>query len=387
MLVTARGDDRALLAATFVVMTMTTALFPLLAPLQHAHHLPTAGLGIIAAGPYLTGFVVQLGTGRLADRGHGRALMTVGLVLASVSSFGMAIGTALWHFVVARALAGVALGAFLPTSRAAMATLDPARVAHQLGRLSRAELCGVMVGPVAAAVLENAFGLDAAFVLLGLGGLVLALLAGPALPGGSADPDAGAAGSVFRLLRSDAVLAAVLLVVAIELPVGMFDSMWSRYLTDRGASELFIGLSVVPFCLPFVLLTGVGGRIADRVGAARAAAVATLLVAPIIATYAIPHRPAWIVAVAVIEACFQAVAVPAARAAMAVACPPDRVAAGQGLAGAFGLTATGLAALVCPPVYAAGGAYAMCGLVAVLLVVVVAASIAVGGRGAVATAA
>jgi predicted MFS family arabinose efflux permease len=179
----------------------------------------------------------------------------------------------------------------------------------------------------------------------------------------------------------------VLLVVAIELPVGMFDSMWSRYLTDRGASELFIGLSVVPFCLPFVLLTGVGGRIADRVGAARAAAVATLLVAPIIAAYAIPHRPAWIVAVAVIEACFQAVAVPAARAAMAVACPPDRVAAGQGLAGAFGLTATGLAALVCPPVYAAGGAYAMCGLVAVLLVVVVAASIAVGGRGAVATAA
>jgi hypothetical protein len=71
---------------------------------------------------------------------------------------------------------------------------------------------------------------------------------------------------------------------------------------------------------------------------------------------------------------------------MAVACPPDRVAAGQGIAGAFGLTATGFAALVCPPVYAVGGAYAMCGLIALLLVVIVAASIAVGRSRAVANA-
>jgi MFS family permease len=380
MIATARRGDRALFSAAFVVMAATSAVFPLLAPLQRAHHLATAGLGLIAAGPYLAGFAVQVVIGRFADRGHGRALMTCGLLLASASSFGMAISTTLAQFVIARALSGVALGAFLPTARASAADVDPREIGRQLGRLSRAELCGVIAGPVGAAALATVAGLEGTFVAFGAVGLVVAVLARPHLAQRAAMPRTPAVPAVLRLLERPAVASAVLLVVAIEFPVGMFDSMWSRYLTDQGASSLFVGLSVIPFGLPFVLLAASGGRLADRVGPARAAAVASLAVAPVIAAYAIPDSPSIIAALAVVEATFQAVAIPAARAAMAAACPHDRIAAGQGLAGAVGLSATGVAALVCPPIYAAGGAVAMCGTVAVALALTVVAAMMVGAR-------
>jgi predicted MFS family arabinose efflux permease len=383
MTLTARRGDRALFAAAFVVMAGTSSLFPLLAPLQHAHHLSTAGLGLIAAGPYLFGFALQLATGRLTDRGHGYALLIAGLALTAVSSFGMALGTSLWEFVAARALAGAALAAFLPTARASAAVLDPRRAGHNMGRLSRAELCGLMAGPVGGAALAGAVGLSATFAIFGLTSVVAAVVAAPGLPRPrpleprtAGDARVGA----VSLLRDTRVASAVLLVVAIEVPVGMFDSMWSRYLTDRGASSLFVGVSAVAFGLPFVVLTAAGGRLADRIGPARAATLASLAVVPIIAAYAIPGPPSMLVVFTVVEACFQAVAVPAARVAMAEACPPDRVAAGQGLGGAIGLAATGATALLCPPVYAAGGAAAMCVSVALVLAVIVAAAVALGAR-------
>ncbi|MDQ1519790.1 MAG: hypothetical protein QOI55_863, partial [Actinomycetota bacterium] len=170
---------------------------------------------------------------------------------------------------------------------------------------------------------------------------------------------------------------AVLLVVAIEYPVGMFEAVWARYLLDRGASDLFVGLSVATFGVPFIVLATRGGALADRLGPARASAGASLVVAPVIASYGFAHRPGVIAALAAVEACLQAVAIPAARAAIVVASPPDRVIAGQAVAGAAGLFATATAALVAPVVYDASGPRVMCGSVAAVVVVSVLMSLAV----------
>jgi MFS family permease len=367
------GGDRALLLGAFVIMSSTTILFPLVAELQDAHHFPTASLGLIAAGPFFAGFAVQALFAGYADRGRARLLMTSGLLLAAVSLFGMAASTTLLQFVIARAAAGLAIGCFFPAARALAARGAGSETAHRLGRLSSAELTGTIVGPISGAAVAAAFGLVTTFVVFGIATLVLTAVLAPrfrelrhehARALASDDSRVTAAVTPDRpaldMLRAPAVAAALLLVVAIEFPIGMFESMFARYLADRGASALFIGANAAVFGAPFVLLASRGGHLADRVGAFRAASTASLMVAPIIAAYGIPHRPGVIAALTVVEACVQAVAIPASRAAMVYATPPDQIAAGQGLAGAAGLLATGCTALASPILYDIGGPILMC---------------------------
>ncbi len=77
-----------------------------------------------------------------------------------------------------------------------------------------------------------------------------------------------------------------------------------------------------------------------------------------------------IVAVLLVEAVVQAVAVPATQSAMARACPPGRIAAGQGLAGAMQQLGAALVALVAAPVYGAAGSAVVFGGAAVLLLAI-----------------
>ena len=52
------------------------------------------------------------------------------------------------------------------------------------------------------------------------------------------------------LLKHRRVLVATLLALALFLPVGVFDSLWDRYLTDLGGSNLLVGLTFALFALP-----------------------------------------------------------------------------------------------------------------------------------------
>jgi len=132
--------------------------------------------------------------------------------------------------------------------------------------------------------------------------------------------------------------------------------MWSKYLHDLGASATFVGLSLTLYGVPLVLLSGRGGRLVDRLGPMTAGKRAITCAIPVIVAYGVLDSY-WIVALtAIVEAVIQAVASPSAQAAMAKACPPDRIGAGQGLAGAFGLSGGGLLASVAPAVYDRYGA-------------------------------
>jgi predicted MFS family arabinose efflux permease len=165
------------------------------------------------------------------------------------------------------------------------------------------------------------------------------------------------------------VVVAALLALAIFLPVGAYDALWGRYLEDRGASSLFVGASLAMYGVPFLLLAARGGRVADRVGPVRAVLRCVLLVAPFTAMYGQLHHPGAIATLALVEAGVQAVAIPAAQAAMARACPPDRIAAGQGLAGAVQAAGAAGMALLAAPLYEAFGPGVVFGLAGLLVAV------------------
>jgi predicted MFS family arabinose efflux permease len=155
----------------------------------------------------------------------------------------------------------------------------------------------------------------------------------------------------LTLFRFPGVRIAALTTMSLFLPIGVYDALWDRYLTDRGATNFAIGLSFLLYGLPFILLSRYGGKLADKWGALRVALYAIFIVAPITGSYGLFTTPVAIIIVSMVEGIFQAISVPASQATMAAVAPPGRAAAAQGLSGASNLVAASLMAFTSPLLY------------------------------------
>lgn len=344
---------RIILPAQFALSLGYGVLFALLAEMQDAHGFPTAGLGLISGATFLTSLVAQLGLARFADRGYTRALLYGGLVTAAISLVWLGSATRLWEFVAARAVEGFAIGCFVPAARAWLVGVDAERMGRNLGVLAAFDVAGVALGPLLGAVVASRYGLRAPFFLLAAFVLVALVFVAAGRPdvGPRTDTHHETHGAIRTLLRIRPVLAAVLLTVALEFPIGVYDSLWSRLLTDLGASATFIGVGLMLFGAPTMLLSPLGGRMSDRFGPHRTAAWSFVLIVPSTLAYGLLGRPGLITMMAVVEAVGTAFAFPATQAAMAHDSPPHLIATGQGLALAAGIGAAGAAAFVAPLVY------------------------------------
>src|SRR3954447_22276814 len=76
------GRVRGLYVVAAVVMAGTSAVFVLLAELEHRYDLSTGSLGLIAGSAFAAALATQLGLARYADRGYGLVLLRAGVALA-----------------------------------------------------------------------------------------------------------------------------------------------------------------------------------------------------------------------------------------------------------------------------------------------------------------
>ncbi len=355
-------------------------IFPLLARFQDTYGFSTAGLGLISGASFVAALVSGLLLANLADRGHARRLLVGGLLGTAVSVVWFSFGTELWQFVSARGLQGLAAGVFIPAARKVVAAGDPLVAGKRLGLLTSAELAGFMLGPVLGATLSGV-SLQFPFEVLGVTAVVLAVvLARVRLPHLVTSSGTNRWFESFTLLRRPRVAGAALLSLALFLPVGLYDAMWARYLTDRGASTFLIGLGLSLYAVPVILFAPWGGRLADRHGPVRVAVLALCAVIPMTVGYGLLTVPVLITALAVAEGVPQAVANPAVQAAMLDACEPDEAAAGQGLAYAVNQIGAGGAALAAPLVYAATSAETLFVGVGVVMALILAGGTALSRR-------
>lgn len=150
---------------------------------------------------------------------------------------------------------------------------------ERLGRLGGVELAGFVTGPVIGGVLDRSAGHP-----LAVRRLQHRRAARGGGPPGRRLPEPTRTTSserlAFDLLRIPRTRVGLLLSIGLYLPVGVYDALWDRYLTDRGASNTMIGLSFLMYGIPFALLSAAGGRAADRIGATRAALIGILCAAP-----------------------------------------------------------------------------------------------------------
>jgi MFS family permease len=328
-----RRTERVLLGAVFTMEAGGSVIFALMGNLQDEFGFNDGGLGLIAAAGFLASFVMQIVVAPYADRGHAKRLLIIATVLALVGNALFAAGSSLIVFIVARLVAGAGSGLFLPPARALIASLDEKGVSERLGAMGGVALAGFVTGPVIGGFLVGPLGLRWPFIIFSISALIsLMIVSTQRLP--LLIPSTHPQRLAFGLLRQRQVLVPILFLISLALPVGMYDALWDRYLTDLGASDIVVGLSLAAYALPFVLLSRFGGRLADRSGKIKIAFIAVLFVAPLTALYGWFATPLMPIVLGIIESVAQSAGSPAGQGMLAEGAPEGRASAAQGLAGA-----------------------------------------------------
>jgi MFS family permease len=181
----------------------------------------------------------------------------------------------------------------------------------------------------------------------------------------------------FDLLRSWRVVGILLLYGAVMVPTGAYDGIWPRFMADIGAGEALTALSYTLFAVPYALVAGWAGRLADRRGGVSAFVRGAVVLVPIVALYGVIGNPWVATGVGFVESSGQALAFIGAAAAMAQAVPAARAGASQGLMRAVGLLTATIAAALSGIAYEAGGPLALFGGTAIVVVLIIVAGLLV----------
>ncbi|MEM8705342.1 MAG: MFS transporter [Actinomycetota bacterium] len=356
----------------FVQAASVGMVFALLHEVQDENNLSTASIGLISGVGLFSAVFGQVGLAPLADRGKGRELMVGAMIVGAIGAFGFALGEDVWQLVLARAISGAALGAFDPAAQALVTTRDPARAGELLGKLIGVRTAGFLIGPGLGAVVAEVGNNDTPFYVTG----VLLVLLAPALariaPTDAMPVPEGGPTRRLDLVKRRPALAAIVLTAALVMPVGLYDAIWAILMDDRGASTLFTGLTLSLYGVPFILLAPFGGKLADRHGPLRTLPLAILGVIGVTVLYGALETPGLLMSFAMVEATFNAVALPSTQAAMADATEEHERALGFGVAAAAGQITAGIAALIAAPVYDAQGQFFVFALLAAGVAVVAA---------------
>ena len=371
-------------------------VFPLLPALQDRAHISTAQLGWIATAGFVAALVAQIAIAPHADRGRERLVINGAIIAMALSTLVYAFGDSIGWFIAGRIGAGLAYGAFTPAAIGLIVRHFPEGQGQRIGRLQSLELAGMAVGPMLAVVGKVTIGVVGTLVAAAVLTLVVAtpaLLARVAptqlqpavqleerldgqldgrldeqFAGPVAGQRNGLAATVevhpsffggLRLLRHRSVMAAAFVVTAFYIPIGAYDALFPRFLTDIGASDWMLGLALMAFAVPSVFLATWAGRQVDRLGPFRAAGRGGAANIAVVISYGLVRVPMVIVVIGLFESGGQTMVGAAGAAAMGWAVPGRRAATAQGLGEATGTIAAALVAAVAAPLYAAGGPAAL----------------------------
>ena len=345
-----------LLFCTFSTAAANSVVFASMSELQEKYGYADSALGLIAGTGFALGLVVQLFVAPLADRGHGRKLIQVGLALAGIGSVVFVFGDSLGWFIVGRAFVGASLGCTFPAVRALAANLDRSRSAERLGAVAGTEIGGFVTGPLVGSLLIDPFGLDATFLVFGaMAVFALVVIMPRKFPELISSNESRRLS--FDLMRIRSMRVALILTLAVTFPTGMFDALWDRFLDDLGGNNAMTGLTFAVYGLPFILFSSRAGKLIDK---RSPVAVVLWLVIPIsllTISYGIVKQPWIILGIGLFEGILQATMIPAALSAIAKAAPLGRASAAQGLSGAITVLGQMIAAFTAPSIYGAYGAF------------------------------
>src|ERR1043165_8673183 len=126
------GTLTALFASGYGVM------FTVLDEMRDQYGISEGALGLVVAMGFLSSFLAQVTVAPLADRGHARQLILVGLICNLGGLMGMAFGKHIGVLLLARFVMGFGVGLAYPAARRIVIIADPERLGKNLGRVTAA---------------------------------------------------------------------------------------------------------------------------------------------------------------------------------------------------------------------------------------------------------
>jgi predicted MFS family arabinose efflux permease len=305
-----RGQGRAaptrpaLLTPAFVAVTLASLAYftgdGVLVPA-----VPRYVQGPLAAGDVAVGLVVgafspsafflRPWVGGLGDRWGRRPLMVLGAGLFTVSVLGYGTASSPEALAGLRLLTGAGEACFFVGALTTVADLAPAqRRGEAMSLASLALYVGIGVGPLLGEVAIERSGFGAAWALAGAAGLAavaVAVLVPDTRPDDPAPEPGGPAGR--RLIHPAGLLPGLVLLAGI-LGMAGFLTFVPLYALDLGMGGSRVVLLL--FAAVVVGIRGVGARIPDRLGPARATRIALALSAAGLAMVGAWRTPAGLVA-------------------------------------------------------------------------------------------
>ncbi len=258
-----------IVAIQWMGATLGLPLLPLF--LEHRGGTPTI-IGFIMAAFFVAGVATQFGLGHVVDRFGRRQVLIASLVAYGLASMTYLMPLSAGWFAGTRAIQGASAGAIEVASMAAVAALfSEGERGRAFSQIIAAQLFGIAIGPVAG-VVASVNQLGWAFFAAGIISIVAAVVAFNTSLGDKAyDPT-----PLPPLQWSPQLIGALFAASASGLAIGVYEACWSLLMHAHHASTLQIRLSWTLFSLPWVLLSRVGGWLADH-GNRRYIALAGLL--------------------------------------------------------------------------------------------------------------
>jgi MFS family permease len=376
--------NRTLLAVSFAVAAAYTGI-GMVGPVRVLYARQQGAsleiIGAMASAYLFANFAAQYPTGWMADRWGRRRMMVLGLVAQALLSVAYIFVADPVLFVVLRGVEGLAAASILPSARALIADAVPdEQRGRAYGFFGACFNFGFLVGPAVGGLLAS-IGYASAFwgaAVCRLVALVIVLLFVPSSQVLASGSGARSSRMPRRALFRLPLVGAYILAFGDYLYLGFDLALMPLWMHDHlGASVVVIGLAYVAWAIPSVVVTPVGGRVADRVRRSRLILIFGLAQVPIYVVYGLATTAWLVVGFFAVHAILYSYVQPAVDAHVAVASPVEARARVQGMYSTVGLLGAFVGADLLTPLYAVdfrlplfvlGAGYGLCILAGGLLI-------------------
>src|SRR5216684_77097 len=258
-------------------------------------------VGAVFAAGLLASAAIRYPAGWAADRFGTRPVMIAALGLEAVLFLAYLPHLPLYAFVAIRFLHGAAAGAFWPAANGLIAEVAPPKeLGKAFGHMQSTNMVGIIIGPAIGgliALVDLSVVFVVAALVSGLAAVAILTIRNVRVEP-TTEPPVGA------LSMARALLPLIVLGAGTSYMIGTFDTIWSLYMTSRGATTLAVGISFATFGIPALLVSARAGALGDRFGGQRLIVGSLLVTAVFSSIYPFIASVPWLIGLGLIEGAF-----------------------------------------------------------------------------------
>ncbi len=210
-------------------------------------------VGAVFAAGLLANGAIRYPAGWAADRFGTRPVMIAAMACEAILFLAYLPHLPLFGFIAVRFLHGAAAGAFWPAANGLIAEVTPTKdLGRAFGVMQSTNMVGIIIGPAVGGFIALS-NLSVVFVVAALvSGLAAIALA--TLPNVKMQPMTEIPLGARHIAR--ALLPLIVLGAGTSYMIGTFDTIWSLYMTHRGATTFAVGISFATFGMPWLIGLG-----------------------------------------------------------------------------------------------------------------------------------